>query len=101
MGAEGGIYIYRDEDIRNYPGNGDVSKMLMYIPRHYQQELNGKTYHTFYYGSDMLFYYHPFRLDEEDYEYASLNGVLKEDLERFMAWVESDCPCAAIWEVWT
>jgi len=98
MGAEGGIYIYRVDEIAKYP-NGETFCDFVADARHYVHELEGIKYHTFYYGDNMCDY-HPFVLDSYDYANAEKDGIGKKELDTFMCWLEYECPHTR-WEVWT
>ena len=98
MSTEGGIYIYRDEDIRKYPGDGDIDRMLTCISCHYHHRLNGVEYHTFYYYSENMFDYDPFDLNCWNYRRAENKGIPKEELMRFVDWLRC-CP-RVDWVVW-
>lgn len=77
MGAEGGIAIIKDEVMKTYEG---YEKFLPFIGHgHYVHELEGKKYHTFYYGENVSSY-DPF--EPNPYGYALDEGFTD-------------------WEVWT
>jgi len=99
MGSDGGIYLYKDEDIRKYNGPGDIDRMLQVIPRHYTQNLFGETYHTFYYGTHFV-KYDPFDLDSFDYSYAKKLGIDLDELDNFVEFLQYKCPYE-YWELWT
>lgn len=99
MGEEGGIYLYKDSDIRKYDGDGDIDVMLNCIPNHYCRDLDGIKYHTFYYG-DNVDPYNPFQLDNWGYKVAQRHGISKDVMNSFLEWLEYKCNSEQ-WEVWT
>lgn len=97
MGCEGGIYIISDEKLKEKWGEkGGI--LANQIPRHYCNEIDGKKYHHFYYGNNMI-EYDPFELDSWDYEYAKKKcNIDKIELDEFVSWLKGN---TKDWEVWT
>lgn len=94
MGAEGGIYIFRKEDLDLYPNSKNLVEHIGH--GFYEQELDGKKYYTFYYGENVSSY-DPFEV--KDYKWAEKYGITRKELDDFVNWLNGNA--LTQWEVWT
>lgn len=53
MGADGHIYIWKDETARDAFPDWDVNELFSCLPTHYVDDLDGVTYHHCYSGDNM------------------------------------------------
>lgn len=102
MGAEGGIKIYRRDDLVGaFPDYEDMLYSIALSP--YSHQLGGEHYITLYYGSNLIDY-GPFveSMDELynwDKQALESKKVKPERVREFISWLLANEE--ADWEVWT